>query len=262
MVDLGAPVGTNERMHWPVTVSQARRAAVEELARINHTPVDPFQTPVAFELSGTLDLGTLERTLQAVIEEQAALRVAFHPAGGLSSDERLATLNKLAQTGGVVQDLFTQRLLPGADLDLRVVDLKGMAPEERQTAAAQLMEEVCAPSFDLSVPPLMRTVLIRYGVTNHILAVVLHHIVSDRVSVRILERRVAQLYRQFVATGEVPCFKFEYHCGHFAEGQKTFLKSEAGERALAYWRDQWQRLPSAQAPGARTVRSIKSFNPG
>jgi amino acid adenylation domain-containing protein/non-ribosomal peptide synthase protein (TIGR01720 family) len=132
------------------------------------------------QVEATLDTGALDRALRALVHHHDALRLRF-PA---------------AESSG--------RALFASDLDaavLEVSDLTALAPSARPAAIEQHAERWQA-SLDLAHGPLLRAVFFRLGDREPArLLVVVHHLVIDGVSWRILLDDLEHAYDQ-AARGE------------------------------------------------------------
>jgi amino acid adenylation domain-containing protein len=188
----------------------------------------------ALRLTGVLDRGALERSLDELVRRHASLRTRFPVEGD-----------------GPVQRV--ERELPGGTPLLKVVDLTGLAAEEILPRAAALAGEESRRPFDLARGPLFRATLLRLGTEEHVLLLCHHHIVSDGWSVGLILRDFAALYSSF-ATGaapDLPALRASY--ADFARAQRQRLHGEALRQEIAFWR---QRLE-----GAPTVLELPTDHP-
>jgi non-ribosomal peptide synthetase component F len=76
----------------------------------------------------------------------------------------------------------------------------------------------------------------------------MHHIVSDGWSMRILIREVGALYRAYSAGEESPLPELPIQYADFAVWQRAWLKGEALERELEYWRKQLELVEALDLP--------------
>ena len=120
-----------------------------------------YNVPAATRLRGPLDVTALRRALNAVVADHDALRTGFHLRDG---------------------DLVAE-VAESAEVDLRV---------EHGTDA---LEALAAEPFDLTAPPLLRATLFRLAEDDHVLLVVLHHLVSDGWSLDVFDRALAAHYQ-------------------------------------------------------------------
>jgi amino acid adenylation domain-containing protein len=122
-----------------------------------------YHMPIALRLRGPLDPDALQRGLDAVTARHEALRTTFHAVDGVPRQRIRAD----------------QR----AAIDVR--------PGPADTAT--LAREAWRP-FDLAVGPLLRAVLWRVADDDHVLLLVIHHIVGDGWSERVLLRDLSACY--------------------------------------------------------------------
>ncbi|MGC5568997.1 condensation domain-containing protein, partial [Streptomyces sp. FR-108] len=87
-----------------------------------------------------------------------------------------------------------------------------------------------------SAGPLVRATLVRLAADEHVLALVMHHVVSDEWSGRILRRELTALYEAFRAGGPDPLPPLAVQYADFAVWQRQWLTGEVLEEQLEYWR--------------------------
>ena len=188
-----------------------------------------YNIPVALRLDGDLDEAALERTLATIVERHAVLRATF----GETAD-------------GPVQ------VVGGLGFRLPRLDLSALCASRRETELRRLAEEEARRPFDLSRGPLFRAVLIRLDGGGRALLVTMHHIVSDGWSIGLLVREAAALY-----TGRpVPELPVQYP--DFARWQRQWLRGEALERQIAYWREALAGLPPLDLPADRPHPAVRT----
>jgi amino acid adenylation domain-containing protein len=98
--------------------------------------------------------------------------------------------------------------------------------------------------FDLAHGPLLRVTLIDTGSDRRLFTLVMHHIISDGLSMQIMIEELSAVYRAEV-TGEpatLPRLWMEY--GDYAVWQQDRLRGEELERQMQYWRDQLHGAPT------------------
>ncbi|WP_141287286.1 amino acid adenylation domain-containing protein, partial [Ideonella azotifigens] len=166
-------------------------------------------------LQGPLDEAALRAAFQALVARHAALRTVFRPG----------------------EDGLPQQLVqPVQALDIPLWAHDGDTPDSGDMQA-RLHTLVHTP-FDLAQGPLLRVALIRLGAQDHLLAVVMHHIVSDGRSLQILVAEFAELY-QAACAGQAAALKpLPVTYADYALWQRQWLAAGEKERQLAYWRAQ------------------------
>jgi amino acid adenylation domain-containing protein len=116
-----------------------------------------YNIAAAVRLSGPLDTEALEQSLHALVRRHEALRTTFTALDG----KPVAALSDEFET------------------PLSWIDLTSLPVDAREAEARSLAAEEARRPFDLSRGPLLRAGLLRLGDEDHVLLVVMHHIVSD-----------------------------------------------------------------------------------
>ncbi|MGW2090505.1 condensation domain-containing protein, partial [Streptomyces sp. NPDC001880] len=165
-----------------------------------------YNVPAAVLLRGSLDVERLRAALKTVGRRHEVLRTVFAEVDGRP-----------------VQVIHAEPLV-----DFREAEVSG--GDGVQAVAERLAAELAARPFDLERGPLTRWALATVGEGEHLLALTMHHIVSDGWSVGVLLREVQAAY-----VGEVlPELPVQY--ADFAVWQREWLASGVLEEQLVHWR--------------------------
>jgi len=170
--------------------------------------------PYALRLRGPLDAAALKRALEEVVRRHQALRTVFPERGGVP----------------------VQRVLPAGPIDLPLHDLRGMNDGERGEAAAAIARRVAEAPFDLEHGPLLRVELARLGDEEHAAFTCVHHAVSDGWSLSLFLSEWTTLYAAFARGEPSPLPEPALQYPGFAAWQREWLRGEALEAQLDYWR--------------------------
>ena len=119
---------------------------------------------------------------------------------------------------------------------------------ERYDEAKRLIEAMARIPFDLSRAPLIRVNLIQLSEQDHILLVVMHHIVSDGWSIGVMVREFSQLYEAYANGKESPLNEPRIQYLDYTIWQHNWLQGNALEEQLAYWRKQLADVPALEYP--------------
>jgi amino acid adenylation domain-containing protein len=198
----------------------------------------------AARIRGDLDVAALQRAFQTLADRHPSLRATF--AAG--------------------QDLPVQRVRPHLELTVTVEEISAWS---EATLNERLTEETLRP-FDLQSGPLVRACLFRRAPQEHILLLVMHHIVADLWSLAILMNELGGLYRgrsesgksESVKTGassiETPSDVVQY--ADFVRWQRQLLESSYGEKLWEYWRNELAgRLPVMNLPTDRSRPPVQTY---
>ncbi|RKG75011.1 non-ribosomal peptide synthetase, partial [Corallococcus exercitus] len=184
----------------------------------------------------------LEQALQALAVHHDALRLNYVRSTDGAWRQRDASPNE-------------------APLTLRQVDLSALPPEARLAAMEQEATRTQA-TFDLASPPLVRPVLFHFGPgQEQRLLLVIHHLVVDTVSWRILMEDLETVYRQ-VQSGQVPTLPAKTTSFlSWARRLETHALSDVLGSELAFWRESARGdvapLPT-DGPGPHTYASHRA----
>lgn len=203
---------------FPVSFAQARLWFLDKFQ-----PGNPaYNIPLALRLPGPLSLAALERSFNDIIRRHESLRTTF----------------------GMVDGNPVQIVAPSLELKIKLVDLSSSPRDSRESEAIQLGFQEGRYAFDLAAGPLIRVTLIRLGTLDHLLVVVIHHIVTDGWSMGVLYRELSDFYLGHT-TGRMPSIpELPIQYADFAVWQRNWLTGEVLERQVQYWRKQLQGLPA------------------
>jgi amino acid adenylation domain-containing protein/FkbM family methyltransferase len=189
-----------------------------------------YNCPGAVRISGSLDIGALERTLSEVVRRHEVLRTRFEAVDG--------------QPVQVVEE--------AEPFSLPLVDLRHLLETQRETEALRIAKEEAGLPFDLSLCPLMRATLLRLAEEQHVVLFTMHHVVSDAWSMGVLIREVVALYEAFSNNRPSPLLELPIQYADYAVWQRNWLQGEALEEQLGYWRQQLGgKLPVLEVPTDR-----------
>ncbi|MFC9249741.1 condensation domain-containing protein, partial [Streptomyces sp. NPDC057136] len=228
------------------------------------TPIDRDQTlPTSFAQQrlwflDQFDPGSAEYVAPLHLRLRGALNVAALRAalGGVVARHEVLRTRLVAGADGVAHQVIDEP----APFDLPVVDVPaGVDPVVAVRAVVAADAQV---PFDLARGPLLRATLIKVAVHEHVLALSMHHVVSDEWSGRILRRELAALYEAF-RTGEAdPLPPLEVQYADFAVWQREWLTGDVLDSQLTYWRDQLGGVPTLELPTDRPRPAVRSTDGG
>ncbi len=123
-----------------------------------------------------------------------------------------AALREIARRHEVLRTTFAvadgepvQVIAPAAHPALAQVDLLGLPEALRPGAARRASDQLTQSPFDLARGPLFQIALLRLGAANHLVLLVMHHIISDGWSAGVLIRELIALTEALAAGRPSPC---------------------------------------------------------
>ncbi len=200
-----------------------------------------YNTPAAVRLTGQLNLPSLRQSLNEIVRRHEALRTTF-----ISVD-------------GGPQQVIT----PTLSVTLQLLDLRELSENERETEARRLISEEARRPFDLEQELLFRATLCRLAENENVLFINMHHIVSDGWSFGVLFRELTALYQAFSKGDPSPLPELPIQYADYAAWQRDWLRGEALEKQLSYWRQQLSgELPILELPVDRPRPAVQTFRGG
>ncbi|MEV6128168.1 amino acid adenylation domain-containing protein [Streptomyces violaceusniger] len=184
-------------------------------------PSATYNVPVVLRLSGALDRAALELALSDLIGRHESLRTVFPETDG-------SPRQQVWEPGAV-------------RVPLTVVETTEAAlPEQLQATATR--------GFDLTVQLPLRTTLFALGESEHVLALVIHHIATDGWSAAPLVRDLSAAYAARCDGGAPDWAPLPLNYADYTLWQRDHLGDEddpesLASRQLAYWRQALAGLP-------------------
>ena len=90
----------------------------------------------------------------------------------------------------------------------------------------------------------MRGLVLRLGEDEHVLQLVVHHIVLDDWSMGILLEELGLLHGAYAKGDVLPLEEPPFQYGDYAEWQRSWLTEEFQQRALEHWSERLDAIPS------------------
>jgi hypothetical protein len=136
-----------------------------------------------------------------------------------------------------------QIIQEAAAVPLPLTDLSASPAEGREGEVRHIVNEEARRPFDLSAGPLLRSRLLKLAEQEHVLILVLHHIVSDGWSAGVLVREATTLYEAFSAGRPSPLGELAIQYADYAVWQRQRLTGELLDSQLSYWKKQLAGAP-------------------
>ena len=226
--NLAPIVSVSRNSDLPLSFSQQRLWFLDRLEGKNIT----YNLPTALRLIGSLNVGALEQAIASTIKRHETLRTNF------------SSIN-----GSPVQIINSTR-----KFTLSVVKVKQSEEVEK------LIDQEKLKPFNLERDSLIRVKLLRLNSTEHVLSIVMHHIISDGWSLGILSKELTALYSAFCAGTSPSIAKLPIQYADFAAWQQERFTPEVLETQQAYWIKQLQGAPPLlELPTDRPRPTVQTF---
>jgi acyl-CoA synthetase (AMP-forming)/AMP-acid ligase II len=148
----------------PLSPNQQRIWFMEQL--ISGVPV--YNEAEAVRLRGELNIDLVEKALNVIIARHEILRTTIETAG--------------YETMGVVHESWP--------LGLKQIDLSLLSPGRREAEVGRLLIDEPRLPYHIETEPAIRATLLRLGQMEHVLIVMMHHVICDWSSVGVLWREL------------------------------------------------------------------------
>jgi amino acid adenylation domain-containing protein len=263
----------------PLSLNQEGRLLVEWWAEMHSAPYAPFHFFMAFSLGPEINIVALKKALNVLASRHEILRTSFSDPKRMSLSQLpheimtpLARIKLGEQiTPREMRDfvnrllfgtsIFEQSIQPAVTLNVSRVDLEGFSPESRESELLRIATEAIETPFDYEKPPLVRILLFRKSSAQHLLLIVMPHLLGDAWSMEVFRRELDVLYKAFTLDTSWRLPEIPIQSVDFAAWQRKRLQGAYLEEMASYWKQRWsefslldvQDLPFAkpcpEAPG-------------
>jgi amino acid adenylation domain-containing protein len=193
---------------FPVSFGQQRLLFLDQLS----PGTTAYNLTRAIRVTGPLNVSALIETFHRIVRRHASLRTKF-----LQSDEGY------------------QIVSADAELLLPILNMSDLPSDIREQELRRLANEEMRKSFVLTAGPLFRASIIKFGDTDHVLLLVMHHIITDGWSMGILFQEIGQIYAELYCStpATLPVLSVQYP--DFARWQRATFTAEYLRSDIEYW---------------------------
>ncbi|WP_207849586.1 MULTISPECIES: non-ribosomal peptide synthetase [unclassified Pseudomonas] len=174
-----------------------------------------YNIPAVLRLQGPLNIAALQHSFDVLLERHQSLRSRF-----------------VEDDGQVLQTLAAFTALP-----IEQHDLRAQPQAERLACAMRQVQADIARPFDLQHGSLLRVSLLQLDTEDHVLALTLHHIVTDGWSMGVLIEEFSRLYAAHCQGQDAPLEPLPIQYSDYAAWQRRWMEAGELERQLNWWRD-------------------------
>lgn len=194
-----------------------------------------YNLSIAVSLMGQLDIDSLFKSIQAIVDRHEVLRTSFK----------------------VVDNVPKQLIVPS--IELSIEDFLAYYDHEMRGEIQQWIDEASRKQIDLSVAPEFSIRLLKLGNKHHLFFINFHHIIFDEWSVGVFFRELKELYDAYTTGREpvLPDLPIQY--ADYAVRQREWMQGEVLERLLGYWKKKLATLEGLELPVDRPRPAEHSF---
>jgi amino acid adenylation domain-containing protein len=219
---------------YPLSPSQRRLWFMQRL----NPELPVYNEAEAVRLRGELNVEAMERALNTIVARHEILRTTIRTVG--------------EEPVGVVLEHWP--------LQIKKIDLSRLPTPERQAEVDRLLIQEPAQLYRLETEPGIRVTLLRLAPREHILILMMHHIICDWSSEGVFWRELSVLYRSF-SRGEpfaLPPPAIQH--GDYAAWQVQQNADATFIEDLAFWEDNLRGAPQLlELPTDRTRPPTSSY---
>ncbi|MBE9224524.1 amino acid adenylation domain-containing protein [Phormidium sp. LEGE 05292] len=224
----------SNRNRLPLSFTQQRLWFLQQLEPENHF----YNECGAIQLTGSLDIESLEKSINEIVQRHEALHTVFE----------------------VVEGQPFQVITPNLKVSLPVVNLNELSEIEQKIEVQRIAIAHNQHPFDLVRGPLLRWKLLQLNEREYILLFAIHHIVFDGWSVAILVRELSAFYQAFLTRKPLSLPELPIQYADFAIWQREELQGEKLQSQLSYWKQQLKNAPPLlQLPTDRSRPLIQTY---
>ena len=194
----------------PLSHAQQRQWFLWQLDRESSA----YHLSSALRWRGALDVPVLIRSFGQLADRHLQLKVRF----GVKPD-------------GSLCQYVDEACIPTVEQ----ADVHDLKAEARTVRVQQLMQQWQQTPFDLEAGQLLRVGLIRLDAEEHVLVVVVHHIIADDWSLQLLVQEFGQIYDAAVQGRQAALPTLPIRYTDYAAWHRSWMEAGESDRQLAYW---------------------------
>jgi amino acid adenylation domain-containing protein/FkbH-like protein len=181
-----------------------------------------YNEPRVLRIRGGLRAEVLQQALDAMCRRHESLRTRFQPG----PDEPVQVID------------------PAGTIQLHIEDLTSISSPERENAALGKARAESQRAFDLFNEPPLRATLFKLTDEDHLLAVVIHHVLSDGYTSAIFFDELSVIYNALLAGKPVNLPEPVPQYREYAFWERLQMQGNQLEEQLDFWRAQLKGAPA------------------
>jgi amino acid adenylation domain-containing protein len=201
----------------PLSPAQKRLWFMEQL----NPGLPVYNESEAVRLVGDLNCQAVEMAMQIVVSRHEVLRTTIE----LSDKEPVAVVNEAWRP------------------QVKTIDLSALEPLKQQVEVERLLVDEPRRLYHLESEPGIRLTLLRLGSQEHVLLLMMHHIVCDWASEGVLWREFASAYRALSLNEPVILPAMPIQHGDYSAWKVEQTAASSFDEDLAYWQETLSGAP-------------------
>ena len=219
---------------YPLSSAQQRLWFIDQL----NPDVPIYNEAEAVRLSGTLNVDALERAFNLIVDRHAILRSTIR----------------------IIEDMPHAVIHKRWPIRIKRIDLASLSSSEQSQALDRLLVDEPSIAYDLLSEPGIRVTLLQLGPREHVLILMMHHILCDWSSEGIIWRELSAFYRGLASGDTTQLAPLPITHRDYALWQQDLLN--AGDtNDLDYWEETLRGAPEVlEMPSDRSRPPIMSYS--
>jgi hypothetical protein len=201
----------------PLSLTQQRLWMLDQI----HDGSATYNNIYAIRFKGSLDATAMAAALTAISGRHDVLRTCFPSVDGEP----------------------WQHISPPEPIRLHQEDLSALPEPERATAERNVLSQQQSTTFDLETGPLARYVLLRMAADEHVLVIVMPHIICDSTSFVVLYAELGKFYSVLAAGQALDAEPLALQYADYALWQRAMADSGRWDGQLRFWREHLKDAP-------------------
>ena len=218
----------------PLSRSQERLWFIEQL-----TPGVPlYNEAEAVRLKGKLDVEVLAQAFNVIIARHEILRTTIQDGDG--------------RPVAIVHENWP--------MTVKKIDLQRLPTDQAEADLEQLLIDEPRRLYRLEAEPGIRATLIQFSEDDHVIILMMHHIICDRLSVGILWRELGAVYQALLHGRPPPLSALPIQYGDYAAWQRQQTQQTRFGEDLSFWKETLRGAPKVLGlPVDRPRPSVISY---
>ena len=206
----------------PLSYSQERQWLLEQM----NPASGAYNMTAAVRIRGSFQIGTFEKACNEIVRRHDGLRTRFDSVDGKP----------------------TQIIEKETDFKIAVNDLSGSDDEEKENEIRRQIVSDSKTPFRVEDGNLLKISVLKLDDKEHIVSLVMHHIISDGWSMEILISELSKIYDAFANGKPSPLAELPIQYADYAIWQKSWLKEDVLEKHLTFWKENLQDAEVLEFP--------------
>ena len=201
----------------PMSFAQERQWVMDRL----QPGLSLYNVISGWDIDGDINIDVLENSLKSIIKRHSILSMSLDEKNGQLFQKKTST-----------------------QLPFRVKEIS----QENFSKRYEVIKKEISTPFNLSVPPFIRVLLLKYSDIKYSLVITMHHIVSDGWSRSLIANELSHLYTSKINRIESSLPDLPVQYTDYSIWQREWLQGNTLDIQIEYWRNQLTNVSVLELP--------------